>query len=131
MGGAGVLLRKQQPPGEVIAVRKPALLRLRPVQPLQVLPAQVQHPGAAQPPVHQRRKALEISLAHQLRRRLLPSGQVFRRRAEGQPPQKRGVHLADAFFRHSKAPFAGIIGFVPIMPRGGPYRKNKSRKNAG
>ena len=68
---------------------------------------------------------------HQLRRRLLPSGQVFRRRAEGYPPQKRGVHLADAFFRHSKAPFAGIIGFVPIMPRGGPYRKNKSRKNTG
>ena len=87
--------------------------------------------AGTQPPVHQRRKALEISLAHQLRRRLLPSGQVFRRRAEGQPPQKRGVHLADAFFRHSKAPFAGIIGFVPIMPRGGPYRKNKSRKNAG
>ena len=131
VGGAGVLLRKQQPPGEVIAVRKPALLRFRPVQPFQVLPAQVQHPSAAQPPVHQRRKALEISLAHQLHRRLLPSGQVFRRRAEGQPPQKRGVHLADAFFRHSKAPFAGIIGFVPIMPRGGPYRKNKSRKNAG
>ena len=106
VGPVPVLLRKQQPPGKAVAVRQPALPGLRAVQPLQVLPAQVQSTGAGYPVRHQRHKALEIPLAHQLLHQVLPAGQVFRRRAAGKPPQQCGVHLADSFSRHSTAPFA-------------------------
>ena len=103
-GGAGLVLlplRVQKPPGEVVAVRQPALLRPDRAQDVQLRAAQGQHIGAAQPrAVEQRREPLHIAVALRPGQQLLPPRQPVGGAAVGQPAAQGQVHLPDTLLVH-------------------------------
>ena len=97
------LFRVQKPPGVVVGIAQPALLRRAAAQGVQLLPAQRQHIGAAQPrPVEQRGKALHIALRLDAAEQLVVTGEAIGGGTVGQTPTQRQIHLADTFFVHKK-----------------------------
>ena len=99
------LFRVQKPPGVVVGIAQPALLRRAAAQGVQFLPAQRQHIGAAQPrPGEQRGKALHIALRLDAAEQLVVTGEAVGGGTVGQTPPQRQIHLADTFLIHRQKP---------------------------